>query len=70
MAGPRIPGRNSSEVKVGVAGGKVKHGLEGVGGQPVAAVVGHVGHVHGDRICQQTLEQLATLGQKVFCPKL
>ena len=63
---PRIPAAtaprcDSPKVQVGVAGGEAQHGLEGVGGQAVAAVVGHVGHEDGEGVGEQALEQLATL---------
>jgi hypothetical protein len=56
-----LPGRDRPEVQVGVARGEVEHRLEGVGGEPVAAVVGHVGHEYGDGVGEQALEELPTL---------
>jgi hypothetical protein len=56
-----LPGRDRPEVQVGVARGEVEHGLEGVGREPVAAVVGHVGHEHGDGVGEQALEELPAL---------
>ncbi len=56
-----LPWRDRPEVQVSVARGKVEHGLKGVGREAVAAVVGHVGHEHGDGVGEQALEELPTL---------
>jgi len=56
-----LPGRDRPEVQVSVARGKVEHRLEGVGREAVAAVVGHVGHEHGDGVGEQALEELPAL---------
>ena len=61
--------RPGGEAEVGVAGEEGDGGLEGVGGQAVAAVVGHVRHEHGHGVGDQGEEQLAPLDRGLQLPR-
>ena len=54
------------QAEIGVAPDEAEHGLEGVGGQPVAVVVGHVGHEDGHRVGDYRLNA-RTSGSLSFC---
>ena len=51
----------SHQVDVCVASDKAEQGLEGVGGESVAAVVRHVSHEDGDGVGEHSGEQLSAL---------
>ena len=57
------------QVDICVALDKAEQGLEGVGGESVAAVVGHVGHKDGDGVGQHGREQLASLDAVLKLPR-